>query len=375
MARKAQPVSPEFECPEPRDNMYFTGHDLAERMFLNAWASGRLAHAWLICGPRGIGKATLAYRMARFALSQKDTAADGPGLFDDAAAPETSSLQMSREHPVFKRVASLGHGDFRVIERAWADSKMTKRKTSITVNDVRGIGQFLRLTPAEGGWRVVIIDAADEMNHNAENAVLKVLEEPPARALIFLVSHNPARLLPTIRSRCRRLDLGPLETDTVKTLLGRYRPDIVAKDAGPLAVLAEGSIGRAIELADNGGLGLFRSLIGVLSTLPRMDVGLAHALSDTALKGEGFRTLADLLTWWLARMVSLTARDDWAHVKEIVPGEHAIADRLCAAAGLEQWVEVWEKVARLFERADAVHLDKKRTVLNALLAIEQRAAG
>jgi len=374
MPRKAQPAEPAFDIPEPRENAYFTGHDTAEQSFLDAWSSGRLAHAWLICGPRGIGKATLAYRMARFALSQKDSSAEGPGLFGDAA-PSEPTLQMSGEDTVFKRVAAQGHGDFRAIERAWADTKMSKRKASIAVNDVRGIGQFLRLTPAEGGWRVVIIDAADEMNRNAENAVLKVLEEPPARALIFLVSHNPARLLPTIRSRCRRLDLGPLETDTVKALLGRYRPDISLKDAAPLAVLAEGSIGRAIDLSDAGGLALFRSLIGVLSTLPKMDIGLAHSLSDAALKGEGFRTLADLLIWWLARMVSLQARNDWAHVQEIVPGEHAIADRLCAAAGLDQWVEVWEKVARLFERADAVHLDKKRTVLNALLAIEQRAAG
>ncbi len=373
MAKKTKPLEPEFESPEPRENPYFTGHDAAEQTFLNAWMSGRLAHAWLICGPRGIGKATLAYRMARFALSHRNES-DGPSLFGDADAA-TPSLQMSGEDPVFKRVAALGHGDFRAIERAWSDTKMTKRKASIAVNDVRGIGQFLRLTPAEGGWRVVIIDAADEMNRNAENAVLKVLEEPPARALIFLVAHNPARLLPTIRSRCRRLVLGPLPTATVQTLLGRYRPDIAAKDTAPLAVLSEGSIGRAIDLADAGGLALFRSLIGVLSTLPKMDIGLAHSLSDAALKGEGFRTLADLLTWWLARMVALSARNGWPQVQEIVPGEHAIADRLCAAAGLEQWVEVWEKTARLFERADAVHLDKKRTVLNALLAIEQRAAG
>jgi len=373
MPRKTRAPEPDFDIPLPRDNPYFTGHAEAETDFLNAWTSGRLAHAWLICGPRGIGKATLAYRMARFALSQKDPVDEGPGLFGDEA-PAALSLQMSAEHPVFKRIAAQGHGDFRAIERAWADTKMTKRKATISVNEVRGIGQFLRLTPAEGGWRVVIIDAADEMNRNAENAVLKVLEEPPARALIFLVSHNPARLLPTIRSRCRRLDLAPLATATVEALVGRYRPDIATKDIHPLAVLAEGSVGRAIELADAGGLNLFRSLIGVLATMPKMDIGMAHALSDSALKGDGFRTLAELLTWWLARMVTTGARGEWAHTAEIVPGEHAIADRLSASAGLDQWVEVWEKVARLFERADAVHLDKKRTVLNALLAIEQRAA-
>lgn len=372
MARKPKPIAPEDDVPLSRDNPFFTGHDEAEQTFLDAWSSGRLAHAWMICGPRGIGKATLAYRMARFALSQPNED-QGASLFGE---PEPqSTLQMSAEHPVFRRISSQGHGDFRAIERAWADTKQSKRKASISVGEVRGIGSFLRLTPSEGGWRVVIIDAADEMNRNAENAVLKVLEEPPQRALIFLVSHNPARLLPTIRSRCRRLDLSPLPAQTISTLLMRYRPDLDSKDTGPLSVLADGSIGRAIVLANAGGLGLFRSLIGVLATMPKMDIAMAHALSEATFKGEGFRTVADLLTWWLARMVTVTAKDGWAQVQEIVPGEHAIADKLCASAGLDQWVEVWEKIARLFERADAVHLDKKRTVLNALLAIEQRAAG
>ncbi len=362
----------------PRENAHFTGQDKAEQTFLDAWSSGRLAHAWLICGPRGIGKATLAYRMARYALSQ--TQAEETSLFADSEPP---SLQMSAEHPVFKRIAALGHGDFRAVERplanaskSWTtDSKKTKRKTVIGVDEVRGIGSFLRLTPAEGGWRVVIIDAADEMNRNAANAVLKVLEEPPRQALLFLVSHNPARLLPTIRSRCRRLNLEPLEIKTVAALLMRYRPDLPTSDVESLSVLADGSIGRAIDLAEVGGLDLFRQVIGVLSTLPKLDIGMAHALGGAAAKGESFRTVADLLIWWLARMVSVEARNDWAHTTEIIPGEHAIADKLKAAAGLDQWVEVWEKVTRLFDRADAVHLDKKRTVLNALLAIEQKAAG
>ena len=366
------------EVPLARANPYFTGHDAAEKTFLDAWSAGRLAHAWLICGPRGIGKATLAYRMARYALSQGPQGPDqdaGPSLFAADPEPVDHSLQMPEHHPVFKRVAALGHGDFRAVERSWTDAKKSKRKTAITVNQVRKIGSFLHLTPGEGGWRVVVIDAADEMNHNAANAVLKVLEEPPRRALLILVSHNPARLLPTIRSRCRRLELRPLPKATVMTLLMRYRPDLSLKDAKPLAILADGSIGRAIDLAAADGLDLFRNLIGVLATLPKLDITMAHALGDAALKGETFRTVADLLTWWLARMVSVEARGDWAHTTEIIPGEHAIADKLKAMAGLDQWVEVWDKVARLFDRADAVHLDKKRTVLNALLAIEQHAAG
>ena len=359
------------DAPLPRENAYFVGHEAAEKTFLDAWESGRLAHAWLINGPEGIGKATLAYRMARHLLSR--TYSDlRLGLFDEALP---TTLQMNPDHPVFKKVAAMGHSDIRVVERPWADTKQSKRKTVIGVNEVREIGAFMRLTPGEGGWRVVIIDAADEMNRNAANAVLKVLEEPPQRALLFLVSHNSARLLPTIRSRCRKLSLGPLDSSTIASLAQRYRPGLDKTEINSLAVLADGSIGRALKLADIGGLDLFRQVTSVLGTLPKLDIGMAHALGDTAAKGESFRTVADLLIWWLARMVNLEARNKWMDTPEIIPGEHAIAKKLKDSASLDHWVEVWEKVGRLFNRADAVHLDKKRTILNALLTIEQTATG
>ncbi len=176
----------ESESLEPSSNPYLIGHEDAEKTFLDAWNGQRLAHAWLICGSRGIGKSTLAYRMARFALGQGVSGKSEANLFGVNAPP--TSLQMSTEHPVFRRIAAKGHGDFRAIERGWSDAKRTKRKTVIGVDDVRTVGSFLRKTPAEGGWRVVLIDAADEMNNNAANAVLKVLEEPPLRALLFLVA-------------------------------------------------------------------------------------------------------------------------------------------------------------------------------------------
>lgn len=356
----------------PRENEHLVGHEFAEQQFIQAWSSRRLAHAWLIGGQRGIGKATLAYRMARYALSS--AADNGPGLLPELEA-EADSLQMSSDHRVFKRIVSQSHNDFRAVEKPWTDAKKSKRKTAITVNELREIGRFLRLTPGEGGWRVVIIDAADDMNHNAANAVLKMLEEPPRQALIILISHNPARLLPTIRSRCRRLNLSPLPTKTVEDLLLRYQPGLSPSKASSLAMLADGSIGRSLELLEAGGLDLFDQMIGVLGTLPKLDISLAHSLGDTAARGESFRTIADLLVWWLGRVISSEARKDMKNFTEVVPGEHAIAERLKDAAGLDQWVEVWEKIARLFDRATAVHLDKKRVVLNALHTIEQRTTG
>jgi len=361
------------EIPEPRANPYLIGHETAEKDYLNAWASGRLAHAWLICGPRGIGKATLAYRMARHALAQgaaTDSAADMFG-----APPPPTSLAMAADDPIFRRVAAQGHGDFRAIERPWSDSKQTKRKTVIPVEEVREIGAFMSMTPAEGGWRAVVIDAADEMNSNAANAVLKVLEEPPRRALLFLVAHNPDRLLPTIRSRCRRLDLRPLTRQQVTALMGRYRPDLKANDVEALAVLADGSIGRALELAEEGGVTLFRDLMTLLGDAPRLNITRLHALCDKAMKGDAFRTLTGLLSWWLARMVAAGAKNELDTLIEIVPRERDLARKLLAMTTPAVWVDVWDKIGHLTRRSDAVNLDRKRSLMLMLMAVESAASG
>ncbi len=348
----------------PRTATDLLGHAAAERAFLDAWTSGRMHHAWLIGGPRGIGKATLAYRIARFVLSGGGEGAGG--LF--GGGPE--SLDVAPDHPAARRIAAGGHGDLKVIERP-TDEKTGKRKSEIPVDEVRDIGHFLSLTPAEGGWRVVIIDAADEMNRNAANAVLKVLEEPPKRALMLLVSHSPARLLPTIRSRCRRISLQPLPEPQLLTLLDRFKPGLDVAEATALARLAEGSIGKALALAEEGGLELYRDMVGLLSTLPRLDVPALHAFGDRVGKSdEGFRTVSDLLAWWLARLVQAAGTGGLSS-GEVVAGEGALIGRLGGAAGLDQWVEVWEKITHLFARADAVHLDRKQVILSAFLAVER----
>ncbi|MBY0430556.1 MAG: DNA polymerase III subunit delta', partial [Rhodospirillales bacterium] len=260
--------------PDPRETLALLGHAAAEHAFLEAWISGRLAHAWLICGPRGIGKATFAYRIARFVLS-----GGGGGLFGSSS----DSLDVPAGHPGTHRIAAGGHADLKVIERGFSETRSkgeARRRSEIVVDDVRGIGSFMSLTPAEGGWRVVIIDAADEMNRNAANAVLKVLEEPPAQALLLLLSHSPGRLLPTIRSRCRRLNLAPLAEAQVQELLGRLRPDLSEPDARALARMGEGSIGRSLALAAEGGLDLYREVVNLLSHLPRLDITALHAFGD-----------------------------------------------------------------------------------------------
>jgi DNA polymerase-3 subunit delta' len=354
---------------QPRANSHLVGHEPAERIFLDAWNSGRLAHAWLLTGPKGIGKATLAYRIARFALAG---GGDGGGLF--GGPPD--SLEISADHPVFHQMASQAHRDLKVIERGIADEKKGKLKTEIVIDDVRKIGDLFHQT-ADSGWRVVLIDAADEMNRNAANAVLKVLEEPPRQALILLVCHRPGRLLPTIRSRCRKLAMNPLSEQSVSHLLSRYRPELTDAEIAALVRLGEGSIGKALGLAAEGGLDLYHDLMGLLVALPRLDVPALHAFADRTSRPEAeaaWRTVTELLVWWLARLVQVGGREGRG-MAEVVPGEGAVMSRLLSAAGLERWLELWEKVSALFGRTDAVNLDRKQAILTAFLAIERLAKG
>ena len=356
-------TSEEIAVPAARENPGLIGHEPAEKELLRAFSSGRLPHGLLITGPHGIGKATLGYRFARFLLSQGPESAAG-GLF----APATpTSLALPPEHPVFRRVASNGHADLLTVERG-IDPKRKRERTEIVVDDTRAIAAFLRLTPAEGGWRIVIVDTADEMNRNAANAVLKILEEPPARAILILVSDNPGRLLPTIRSRCRRLSLRPLSDTLVADLLGRYRPDLSASDRTALIELAEGSIGHAIELAEQGGLTLHRRLLELMGRLPELDGSALHAFADTVSRWgseDAFGVLAELMPATLARAIAKAA--------EAGEGGEAPLTRLLRRRGLDRWVEVWEKITELFAQADAVNLDRKQVVLNAFFALEEAA--
>lgn len=353
------------EILSPRDNPDLIGQEAAEHSFIQAWDSGRLAHAWLITGPKGIGKATLAFRIARFVLAGGGDSSGG-GLFGDAPP---ASLRMSPDHPVFRRICSGGHADFKLIERGWSDDKKTKRKSEITVDDVRDVGGFMSLTPAEGGWRVVLVDAADEMNRNSANAILKVLEEPPKRALLLLLGHSPGRLLPTIRSRCRRLTLPPLSHDTVIELLRRHHPEMSADELQGLAALGEGSIGRALALHEQGGMDLYGSMVGLLNGLPKLPGSALHDFAEkVGRQADSVALFGELFTGWLAQGARRAAGGQGS---EVVAGEGEMQRRLVARVGLERWTTLWERITGLFERADAVNLDGKQVILNAFLAVEK----
>ena len=353
-------MSPEEELlREPAHTPVLLGHDEAVAAIRAAIDAGKLAHGWLVGGPRGIGKATLAYHMARCLLAP-------PGK-------RGAGLHIDPESPTFHRVAAGGHGDLRVLTLAY-DERRKRMRQEIVVDQVRELQHFFAMTSAEGGWRVAIVDPADDLNQNAANALLKILEEPPQRSALILVSHAPDRLLPTIRSRCRRLNLRPLDDATVARLVAERGQDVGADEARALARLADGSPGLALELAGAGGVALYAELIGLMSKLPKVDYAKAHALADKLARptaAADYRLWTALVPLWLTRLVR--AGVEGRAPDEAAAGEAALARRL-AAGNLDRWVDVWEKINHLVSRADAVNLDRKQAVLAIFMALEQAAA-
>ena len=351
-----------MNVPNSRENPYLFGHELAEQELLMAWRSNRLPHGWLIHGPRGIGKATLAFRFARFVLAGGE-------------AVDSNSISINSESSLFRRVTSGGHSDLMVLERTY-DNERKRMRSVIVVDDVRAAGHFLRLTAGESDWRIVIVDAVDEMNENAVNALLKMLEEPPTHTLLLLIAHSPGRLPATIRSRCCGLALARLTDNVVSELISRFVPELTGDDASTLARLSEGSIGRALELADSEGLAIYHTLLKLMETLPSVDVVALHGFADRLAARDAendYRTATTLLTWWIARMIGAGARNGPLSGGEVVPGEQGCAERLFGMARVEQWIVVWEKVTQLIAQADSINLDRKQVVLSAFHVMERAA--
>src|ERR1700716_2908827 len=228
----ARQVEPQISAVPPRETTALFGHRQAEATLLNAYRSGRIPHAWLIGGAQGVGKATLAYRMARFVLAHRDPLA--------ADVQNAETLWVDRSDPVARHVAAGAHGGLLTLERSLNDKGVLR--TVITVDETRETISFFGSTAAVDGWRVCIVDTVDELNPNAANALLKILEEPPQQSLFLLVSHAPARALPTILSRCRKLSLRPLDADDV--IGAAAKAASIALDDPALAEAAVGSEGR-----------------------------------------------------------------------------------------------------------------------------------
>ncbi len=335
--------------PLPEAAAEWLGAPEAEATLLRAYQSQRLHHAWLLTGIKGIGKATLAFRFARFILAH-------PGA--DAAA-SAANLEVSPDSRTFHQVAAGAHPNLLVLRRPWDDQ--TKRyRTELTVGEVRRIQSFFGTTAGEKGWRICIVDCADELNISAENALLKMLEEPPENGLFLLIANRPGQLLPTIRSRCHRLDLKPLTEATIRAALAEHEPDADEADIRLAAALSGGSLRRAIQFLNGEGTATYRAFAGLAGALPQLDYERVHQLADS-IAGRGredaFDGFVGLVDDWLSRRV--TQR----------PEPAGALSPAVEAASLASWAVVWEKLRDASLQAETLNLDRKQVVLQVFMAL------
>jgi DNA polymerase-3 subunit delta' len=327
----------------PRETFALDGQDVALRRAARALRAARPPSAWLITGAPGTGKATLAYRIARYLLAHGATTNGA----DDLGVPSTDT--------VARQIAAQSHPGLLVLRRA-VNPRTGKLMTVLSVEEIRRLADFFGMTSGAGGWRVAIVDTADDMNENAANALLKMLEEPPANAMLLLLSNTPGRLLPTIRSRCQRLDLRPLDDTVMDRLLHRHLPDSTAEERAALARLAGGSIGAALMLATGDGAALADEADRLIDRAAVPDVLALLALGEKLMRiQDGLDQFGSFVAEALAARIRARAEMGGAY--------------------LQRWVHLLSRIEQDFSRARALNLEPRQTVLSAARDLAAVARG
>lgn len=345
-------------APHPRFAPEVIGHDRTVRDFLATAGAGRLHHGWLLSGPRGTGKATLAWALAKWLLSD----------------PPATTLSIDPDSPLSRRILALSEPRLHLVRRT-VDDKSGRLRSEITVEEIRKLLSFFRLSAAEGGRRIAIIDSADEMNRNAANALLKILEEPPRDAVILLISHQPAQLLPTIRSRCRELRLAPVSATDMAMILTQLQ---TVGDAERLTALSGGSVGEALRLAGQDGLDSYQAIVDLFATLPGFDRQAAMKLADQAgaragPDGDPF----DLVITLLDRFLSRAARAGLMGppLPEAADGEADLLQRLSPDdRSARSWAAAQAELSARARKGRSVNLDPSALVLDMLIGLANRPA-
>jgi DNA polymerase-3 subunit delta' len=352
-AEEAQPESDRFEdAAHPRETFTLVGHAEAERGLLAAYRADRLPQAILIAGPHGIGKATLAWRLSRFLLAHPDPAS--------AAVRNATDLAVDPDHPVSRNLAALSHGDLCLLRREW-NEKSKCFFTEIRAEEVRNAVHLFHHAAGAGGYRICIVDCADDLNRYSANALLKLIEEPPPRSLFLIVANKPGLVLPTLRSRCRMVLLKPLAGEEIVAVVGHLGGSWT--QAGPQACRAaaeraKGSVPAALRLLAGRGLEQEEQLLRLLRGLPEIDWRGVHALADRLAARESDADFQQMMTSVI----------DW------------IDETLSAKAGqgtarLAPLAHVWEKVGEAARETEVLNLDKRALILSlfAELAAAARA--
>ena len=365
-----RPVEPDRvgDAPHPRETQHLFGQQAAEEQFLAAHRSGRLHHAWMITGPLGVGKATLAWRIARFLLASAYDSRTG----EDRMSRPIESLEVNPDHPVARRIAALSEPTLKLVRRA-ADQRTARLQQQITVGEIRSLTEFFALSSSEGLPLVAIIDAADEMNTNSANALLKLLEEPPPNTYLLLVSHSPYSLLPTIRSRCSFLKCQPLSNADLRLALAAAGVRAI-DDQAALAELSGGSAGVAVRLQLIEGLAVYKELLDLMAGAPGIQRAKAAefaAACDGPAANLRFDASVSAILQMLARLARFSTGNRPA---EAVAGETGCFSRLCAGSDAPR---VWAELAtEFFVRASHsrdVNLDPFSVVLDMLLTVDRSA--
>lgn len=333
------------DTPHPRETTSLFGHAEAEKELLHSFLSGRLPQAFLIGGAAGIGKATLAWRLARFLLAHP--APPRPAEIWPA------DLFVPPDHPVARQIVTLAHPDLLLLRRAW-NEKTKKPYAEIRVEDVRRAIHLFQQAPAQAGYRICIADSAEDLNASGANALLKLIEEPPPRSVFLIIAHRPGRVLATIRSRCRRVALSPLAADEVAQIVGSLGPPWSAVGAQVLnsaIALGHGSTHDVLRRLGGRGLEFDQQLRSLLDNLPRIDWGRVHFLADQVALVDGGShyeaMLSAIFDWLDAKVIGFSGAEDGRPARRLAP-----------------YAEVWERVSEAARETEALNLDKRSLVLS-----------
>jgi DNA polymerase-3 subunit delta' len=357
---------------EPRLSKECVGFEDVEKQLLSMFDKGTFPHAVMFTGPQGIGKATFSHRLARFLLSQQAESADG-GLFGDELPKESpQDMNIDPEGNVFRQMAAGSHPDFLVIGRKF-DEKKGAFKGGVEVDDVRKITPFLRRTASQGGWRAVIVDDADTMNRSSQNAILKILEEPPSNTVLILVVHRAGAMIPTIRSRCRSFVFKAPEFDVFSALLKRENASLSVDELEVLYNISGGSVGRALAIAGEGGLIAMETLKDVLERFPEWDWTQIHDLSDSLSRPgqeKSAQAFKDIFKWSMESILRAKARGEILRA----PLDNEAMQKMMDYYSLEDWIKICENITQHFDLIEKANLDKKQMVFGVFSLFDIKKA-